>query len=99
MQLVTWSDWLERHIPYYEQQRQRDNFGGAPPASMLIVDAVDRNRLVGVKGFNNWEAMDNRIKNLGYQAEPVFLETDTHQRWYWAFWNEQEALMAVIKLT
>jgi len=99
MQLVTWSDWLERHIPYYEQQRQRDNFGGAPPASMLIVDAVDRNRLVGVKGFTNWEAMDNRIKNLGYQAEPVFLETDTHQHWYWAFWNEQEALMALLKLT
>jgi hypothetical protein len=99
MQLVTWSDWLERHIPYYEQQRQQDNFGSTPPASVLIVDAVDRNRLVGVKGFTNWEATDTRIKNLGYRTEPVFLETDTHQRWYWAFWNEQEALIAVIKLT
>ena len=24
MQVVTWSDWLERHIPYYEKQKQQD---------------------------------------------------------------------------
>ena len=99
MQLVTWSDWLERHIPYYERQKQQDRYYDNPPTCILVVDPVDRNRLVGVKGFTNWEAMDTRIRNLGYGAEPVFLDTDTHQRWYWAFWNEQEALIAVIKLT
>jgi hypothetical protein len=54
---------------------------------------------VGVKGFTNWEAMDNRINNLGYRAEPVFQDTDTHQRWYWVFWDQDEALIAVIRLS
>jgi hypothetical protein len=99
MQIVTWSEWLDHHIPYYEQQRQRDNFGDIPPASVLIVDPVDRNRLIGVVGLTNWEAMDKRIKDLGYRYEPVFLATDTHQRWYWAFWNEHEALMTLIRLS
>jgi hypothetical protein len=43
--------------------------------------------------------MENRINDLGYQAEPVFQDTDTHQRWYWAFWNHHEALVAVIRLS
>jgi hypothetical protein len=99
MQVVDWSTWLDRHIPYYEKQRQQDRYYDNPPACILIIDPVDRNRLVGVKGFTNWEAMKNRIDDLGYQAEPVFLDTDTHQRWYWVFWDANEALMAVIRLS
>jgi hypothetical protein len=101
MQLVSWSDWLDRHIPYYEQQRQRDNFGDSPPVSILIIDPVDRNRLAAQKGFagSTWEATSSQIANLGYVSQPVFLNNDTHQRWYWGFWNEQHALMAVLKLT
>ena len=99
MQVVAWSDWLDRHIPYYERQKHLDNYCNSPPACILVIDPVDRNRLVGVKGFTNWEAMDNRIRDLGYHAEPVFQDTDTHQRWYWAFWSQQEALVAVIRLS
>jgi hypothetical protein len=101
MQVATWSDWLERHIPYYEKQKQVDRYYDNPPAAVLVVDPVDRNRRVGHRGFawSTWEAMDNDIRDLRYRAEPVFLDNDTHQRWYWAFWDRDEALLAVIKLS
>jgi hypothetical protein len=99
VQIVTWHNWLDQHIPYYEKERQQNCFLNDPPDSVLVVDPVDRNRLVGVKGFTNWEAMDNRINDLGYQTKAIFLDNDTHQRWYWAFWNQHEALIAVMRLS
>jgi len=99
VQIVTWHNWLDQHIPYYEKERQQNCFLNDPPDSVLVVDPVDRNRLVGVKGFTNWEAMETRINNLGYQTKAVFLDNDTHQRWYWAFWNQHEALIAVMRLS
>ena len=101
MQVVSWHDWLERHIPYYEKEKQQHRYYLNPPASVLVVDPVDRNRRVGLRGFawSTWEAMDTDIRALRYRAEPVFLDTDTLQRWYWVFWNRDEALLAVIKLS
>jgi tRNA nucleotidyltransferase (CCA-adding enzyme) len=101
MQVVAWSDWLDRHIPYYEKNKQINRYADNPPEAILVVDPVDRNRRVAHAGFawSTWEAMDNSIRDLAYLAEPVFLDTDTHQRWYWAFWSADEALMAVIKLS
>ena len=101
MQIVTWHDWLDQHIPYYERSKHQDRYYDNPPESVLIVDPVDRNRRVGLRGFAwaGWEAMDADIRALRYRAEPVFLDTDTHQRWYWVFWSADEALLAVIKLS
>ena len=101
MQVVDWPTWLDRHIPYYERDKQERRYLNNPPASVLIVDPVYKNRRLSQRGFawSTWEAMDNDIHDLGYQAEPVFLDNDTHQRWYWAFWNRDEALLAVIKLS
>jgi hypothetical protein len=101
MQVVIWSDWLERHIPYYERSKQQQRYYDNPPESVLVVDPVDRNRRAGQHGFawSTWEATDNDIRALHYRAEPVFLDTDTHQRWYWVFWSADEALIAVIRLS
>jgi len=101
MQVVSWSNWLDRHIPYYEKQKQINRYADNPPAAVLVVDPTDRNRRAGHRGFawSTWEATDNSIRDLHYQAEPVFLDTDTHQRWYWAFWSRNEALATVIKLS
>ncbi len=101
MQVVAWSTWLDRHIPYYEREKQQRHFQHNAPTLVLILDPVDRNRRVGQRGFawSTWEAMDNDIRSLKYRAEPIFLDTDTHQRWYWGFWNADEALMAVIRLS
>jgi len=101
MQVVAWPVWLERHIPYYERNKQQDRYYNNPPESVLVVDPVDRNRRAGQHGFawSTWEAMDNDIRSLQYRVEPVFLDTDTHQRWYWVFWSADEALMAVIRLS
>jgi hypothetical protein len=101
MQLVCWTDWLDSHIPYYEKQRQQDLYCLDPPVAVLVVDPVDRNRRVVQRGFawSTWEAMDNDIRALQHRAEPIFLDTDTHQRWYWVFWQHDEALLAVLKLS
>jgi len=101
MQVIDWPTWLERHIPYYEKQKQQNRYYTNPPESVLVVDPIDRNRRVGHRGFawSTWEAMDTDIRTLRYRAEPVFLDNDTHQRWYWAFWDANEALMAVIRLS
>jgi hypothetical protein len=101
MQVIDWPIWLERHIPYYEKQKQQNRYYDNPPEAVLVVDPVDRNRRVGHRGFawSTWEAMDTDIRDLHYKAEPVFLDNDTHQRWYWVFWDQDEALLAVIKLS
>jgi hypothetical protein len=101
MQVVTWSDWLERHIPYYQQQQQQDQYGDSPPAAVLIIDPTDRYQRSVRYGYigSTWEAMDNQITKLDYCTKPIFLDTDTHQRWYWAFWSQNEALAAVIRLS
>lgn len=97
MQLVTWSAWLDQHIPYYEQQRHRDWCGDNPPATVLIVDSRDRRPWRSAQALD-WQNMAGRIDDMGYRVKPVFRDTDTHQEWYWAFWSQDEALMAVIKL-
>ena len=101
MQIVTWANWLDRHIPYYEKQKQIQQHAVDPPVSILVIDPVDRNRRAAGASFawSTWEATDNHINSLGYQVEPVFLDTDTHQRWYWAFWSADEALITVLKLS
>jgi hypothetical protein len=101
MQVIDWPTWLDCHIPYYEKAKQIARYADNPPEAVLVVDPVDRNRRVAGAGFawSTWEAMDNSIQDLKYWAEPIFLDTDTHQRWYWAFWNQSEALVAVLRLS
>jgi hypothetical protein len=67
-----------------------------PPQVVLVIAVIDRH---AATFWKNWEEVSNRIDILNYQSSPLFLERDTHQNWYWAFWNEQEALMTLLKLT
>ena len=101
MQIVAWSEWLDRHIPYYEKQKQQDRYYNDPPAVVLVVDPVDRyaHKKPGTVPWSTWEHMDNRVTALGYKTEAVFLDNDTHQRWFWAFWSSNEALMAILQLS
>lgn len=106
MKLLAWSQWLDEHIPYYEAERQRSRFLDNPPACVLVVQPQDRTQgtptvKVGgsrIQGLRNWEEFVLDANFSEYGAVPLFLTNDTRQEWYWAFWNEQEALMAVMKL-
>jgi hypothetical protein len=96
MKILSWHDWLDKHIPYYEAERHRTRFLDNPPQVVLVIAVTDRQ----AKTFwKNWENVSDQIDTLNYQSSPLFLERDTHQNWYWAFWNEQEALMTIIKLS
>lgn len=100
MQIVAWSDWLDRHIPYYERNKQIQQYADNPPQSILILGPADRYKGPGnLRPHLNWETMDNRIRELSYKSEPVFLDNDTHQCWYWAFWHQNEALATMLKLS
>jgi hypothetical protein len=101
MQVVAWTVWLERHIPYYQQQQQRNQYGNSPPAAVLIIDPTDRYQRSVRHGYigSTWESMDNLIAALNYRSKPIFLDTDTHQRWYWGFWSQNDALATVIRLS
>ena len=71
-----------------------------PPAVVLqlsVVDRYDRHRSRNSIWFN-WDSVNNEIQDLGYRNSPIFLDTDTHQQWFWAFWDRDEALLAVLKL-
>ena len=46
----------------------------------------------------NWDTANNEIQDLGYRNSPIFLDTDTHQQWFWAFWDRDEALLVLLKL-
>lgn len=99
MQVVAWTRWLNEYIPYYESQRHRERFLDDPPANVLIVYILDRAvRHVPGDAWETWDDLNHRLHDFGYQYAPVFLERDTRQEWYWAFWNETEALAAILRL-
>lgn len=104
MKLVTWNEWLDKHIPYYEAERHRNRYLDNPPQVVLIVYPYDdiRNHQVESRTARRWEDHDTISEKL--ESDPkikmaaIFLERDTRQEWYWAFWNENEALLSMMKL-
>lgn len=100
MKIISWSEWLNEYIPYYEGERHRERFLDNPPESVLIVYIMDRAvKHVPGQPWESWDALNHRVRDLGYQCAPMFLEHDTRQEWYWAFWSEHEALMSILKLS
>ncbi len=105
MKLLPWPQWLDEHIPYYEAERFRSQYRDNPPVVVLVVgprDRVPERGTVSVvhktRGLLNWEEYVGDSKLVEHGAFPLFLENDTRQEWYWAFWDEHEALIAVMKL-
>jgi hypothetical protein len=99
MKIVSWQEWLDKHIPYYEAERHRTRFLANPPHSVLIIEVTDRAvRHIPGTIRETWEDIHNKMHELHFDFSPLFLERDTHQEWYWAFWNEHEALVTVLKL-
>jgi len=100
MKIVSWQEWLDKHIPYYEAEKHRKRFLDNPPQSVLIIYITDRVvRHIPGQIRETWEDIHNKFVDFGYESTPLFLERDTHQEWYWAFWNQSESLMAVLKLS
>jgi hypothetical protein len=105
MKLLPWLQWLDEHIPYYEAERLGSLYRDNPPAVVLVIAPLDRvpesNTGVTVpksRGLLNWEEYITDTRLIEHGALPVFLENDSRQEWYWAFWDANEALMAVMKL-
>lgn len=101
MKIVTWQEWLDKHIPYYEAERHRNRFLDNPPKSILILNPYDRVTHLAGHGLNwsNWDTTHQQIVDTGVNSSPLFLERDTNGLWYWAFWNEQDALMTLMKIS
>ena len=100
MRIIDWQEWLDSHIPYYERQRQEARFLDNPPAVVVqlsVIDRYDKHRSRNSIWFN-WDTANNEIQDLGYKNSPLFLDTDTHQQWFWAFWDRDEALLVLLKL-
>ena len=99
MRVIPWTEWLDQYIPYYESQRHRERFCNDPPESVLIVYILDRAvRHVPGEAWETWDDLNHRLQNFGYRCSPMFLERDTRQEWYWAFWNTSEITVALLKL-
>jgi hypothetical protein len=91
VRVYDWNIWLEQHIPYYEADRLRAQYSVDPPQVLLEIDILDRHRR-----NTTWDDANQLLEK--YNAKPVFLSRDTHQKWYWAFWDNRQALIAVIML-
>ena len=100
MKLVSWTEWLDQHIPYYEAERHRKRFATNPPESVLIMTIVDR-QIQHVPGpiWSTWDNINERLQAYHGRYSPLFLQSDSHQEYYWAFWDRDEALLALLKLT
>lgn len=108
MKLISWDEWLDKHIPYYEADRHRELWGSDPPQSVLIISPPDK---IKVNSFvtaianhhskkKDYETVSEQISKFAKcQTKPLFLERDTRQEWYWAFWNEHDALLCMFKMT
>ena len=99
MRVTTWTEWIDHHIPLYDSQRHRERFREDLPQSVLIVNILDRAvRHVPGEMWETWDDLNHRLQKFEYRCVPMFLERDTRQEWYWAFWSPQEALAVVLKL-
>lgn len=102
MKLVSWQEWLDKHIPYYEAERHKNRFLDNPPEVVLIIYPQDdlRKRQSHVnKTWVDWEEISqNLISHTQKKSTPLFLERDTRQEWYWAFWDQNDALVSMLKL-
>lgn len=98
MRVIPWIEWLDRHIPYYEAERLRSQYRRRPPQVVLELSISDRYRSNGAKSSTTdaWLLTNGQFDR--YQCEPIFLTSDTHQKWFWAFWQEKDALVAVMKM-
>lgn len=99
MRVMTWQEWKDQYIPYYEAERHRKRFQDDPPESVLIINILDRAvRHVPGGIWETWDDLNHRLQTFKYRCEPMFLKSDTRQEWYWAFWSPQEALATVLRL-
>jgi hypothetical protein len=104
MKLVFWNEWLEQYIPYYESKKHEERFVDNPPQVVLIVYPYDelRNRQLDNKTARRWEEWDTVTEKIELysknKAIPLFLERDTRQQWYWAFWDRNDALIVMLKV-
>jgi hypothetical protein len=107
MKLISWDEWLDKHIPYYEADRHREIMRSDPPQSVLIVTPTDKITVSGAisalanhyANKKDYETISEQIVRFAkHRVEPLFLERDTKQCWYWAFWNENDALSLVIRI-
>lgn len=100
MKIVSWQEWLDKHIPYYEAEKHRKRFLDNPPHSVLIIYVTDRAvRHIPGTIRETWEDIHNKMVDYELEFTPLFLERDTHQEWYWAFWNEHDPLLCVLKMS
>ena len=99
MKIISWNEWLNEYIPYYEGERHRSRFLDDPPQSVLIVYILDRaTKHIPGAPWETWDDLNHRLHDCGYRCSPMFLERDTRQEWYWAFWNDHDALLCMLKM-
>lgn len=99
MRLMPWQEWIDQYIPYYEAKRHRVRFQDDLPESVLIVNILDRaGRHVPGQMWETWDDLNHRLQAFEYRCAPMFLERDTRQEWYWAFWHPSEALATLLRL-
>ena len=94
MQIIDWETWLDRHIPYYEVERFQTQYEINPPQVVLGINVLDRHR--NKQTLLYWHEANAKLST--YNTAPLFLERDTHQIWYWAFWDKNQALVALMML-
>lgn len=101
MKIVSWHEWLDKHIPYYEAERLKRIYQDNPPITIMILNPHDRIHVFRSCGvtYLNWDSAHELLVDSGIQSRPLFLERDTNGLWYWAFWSEKEALMTVLKFS
>ena len=98
MRVTPWTEWLDQHIPYYEAERLRSQYQHHPPQVILELSIKDRFSVNGAKSSTTdaWSLTNEQFEK--YQSEPIFLTSDTHQKWFWAFWKEKDVLIAIMML-
>jgi hypothetical protein len=104
MKILSWHDWLNIYIPYYESERHRNRFLDNPPLDILLISPEDlvRQRSSENPGVRwvNWETVNEQIEKTSMgPINPLFLERDTLQIWYWAFWKKGDALFVSLTLS
>lgn len=101
MIIVSWYEWLDKHIPYYESTKHSKAYALNPPLDVLIIHPSQRQYISFAKSNQrfDWELCNEKITALAKgRIEPLFLERDTKQEWYWAFWKKGDALFVNLSI-
>lgn len=96
MKLVCWKELLNTHLSEINSEKLSKRFlDNSPEVVLIIYPTIENN-------YSRWESWNQLNEKISLFCPgcccPIFLNKTNRQHWIWAFWNEKDALLTIMRL-